>query len=77
MSLDFSATWFSNCDAQDRAINALRAENPAYNANISFIKVDWCNFGKCMLSNALLIPRRASLWLEPLKTKSRNRWIRC
>lgn len=59
--LDFSATWCSTCAAQDRVINALRDENPKYDANIVFIKVDWDNFSDGKLSNALRIPRRSTL----------------
>lgn len=59
--LDFSATWCSTCAAQDRVINALRSENPAYDANITFIKVDWDDYGNGKLSNALKIPRRSTL----------------
>ncbi len=59
--IDFSATWCSTCAAQDRVINALRDENPTYDANIMFVKVDWDNFGDGKLSNALKIPRRSTL----------------
>jgi len=59
--LDFSATWCGTCAAQDRVINALRDENPAYDANVMFIKVDWDDFGDGALSNALKIPRRSTL----------------
>lgn len=59
--LDFGATWCSTCAAQDRVINALMDENPAYDANITFLKVDWDNFGDGQLSNALKIPRRSTL----------------
>lgn len=59
--LDFSATWCSTCKAQERVINALRAENPAYDAAISFVRVDWDNFGDGTLSHALNIPRRSTL----------------
>lgn len=59
--LDFSATWCSTCAAQARVIDALRDENPDYDANITFIKVDWDNFGDGKLSNALRIPRRSTL----------------
>ncbi len=59
--IDFSATWCSTCAAQDRVINALRDENPAYDANVVFVKVDWDNFGDGKLSNALKIPRRSTL----------------
>ena len=59
--LDFSATWCSTCAAQDRVINALREENADYDANITFIKVDWDDHGNGKLSNALKIPRRSTL----------------
>ena len=59
--LDFSATWCGTCAAQDRVINALRGENAAYDANISFIKVDWDDYGSGELSTALRIPRRSTL----------------
>ncbi len=59
--LDFSATWCSTCAAQDRVINALRGENPAYDANIAFIKVDWDDYGTGKLSKQLQIPRRSTL----------------
>jgi thiol-disulfide isomerase/thioredoxin len=59
--LDFSATWCSTCAAQDRVITALRGENPDYDANITFIKVDWDDYGNGDLSNGLKIPRRSTL----------------
>ncbi|WP_456391340.1 thioredoxin family protein [Profundibacter sp.] len=59
--LDFSATWCGTCAAQDRVINALRSENPDYDTNITFIKVDWDDYGNGKLSNALKIPRRSTL----------------
>ena len=59
--LDFSATWCGTCAAQDRVITALRAENPAYDANIAFIKVDWDDYGSGKLSKQLQIPRRSTL----------------
>lgn len=59
--LDFSATWCGTCAAQDRVITALQAENPAYAANIEFIKVDWDEFGNGKLSKQLQIPRRSTL----------------
>lgn len=59
--LDFSATWCGTCKAQERVIDALRAENPAYDAGISFVRVDWDDFGDGTLSHALNIPRRSVL----------------
>lgn len=59
--LDFSATWCGTCKAQERVIDALRTENPAYDAGISFVRVDWDEFGEGTLSKALNIPRRSVL----------------
>ena len=59
--LDFSATWCGTCKAQERVIDALRAENPAYDAGISFVRVDWDDFGDGTLSKSLNIPRRSVL----------------
>lgn len=59
--LDFSATWCSTCKAQERVMLKLREETPEYDANISFIKVDWDDYGDGELSNGLKIPRRSTL----------------
>jgi thiol-disulfide isomerase/thioredoxin len=59
--LDFWASWCSTCAAQERVLAALKAENPAYEANIAFFVVDWDQYGKGELSRALNIPRRSTL----------------
>lgn len=59
--LDFTATWCGTCQAQGRVIDALQGENPDYAANISFIDVDWDDYGNGDLSRALNIPRRSTL----------------
>ena len=59
--LDFKASWCSTCAAQGRVIKALKAENPAYDENITFINVDWDKYGKSKLSRSLRIPRRSTL----------------
>ncbi|WP_133485134.1 thioredoxin family protein [Aliiroseovarius marinus] len=59
--LDFKASWCSTCAAQERVIKALKAENPAYDENITFINVDWDKYGKSKLSRSLRIPRRSTL----------------
>jgi thioredoxin 1 len=59
--LDFSATWCGTCKAQERVIDALRAEDPAYDAGIAFVRVDWDDFGDGSLSKSLNIPRRSVL----------------
>ncbi|SMX46708.1 thioredoxin family protein [Actibacterium lipolyticum] len=59
--LDFKASWCSTCAAQERVINALKAENPAYEQAISFINVDWDAYSKDALTTGLNIPRRSTL----------------
>ncbi len=59
--LDFKASWCSTCAAQERVINALKADNPAYEAGITFIDVDWDEFGKSDLVKSMNIPRRSTL----------------
>ena len=59
--LDFTASWCTTCAAQGRAISALMAENPAYEANISFIEVDWDTYRTAQLTRSLGIPRRSTL----------------
>lgn len=39
--LDFTASWCPSCQLQGRNIDALRAENPAYEQSIAFFDLDW------------------------------------
>lgn len=59
--VDFSATWCSTCARQERVINALRADNPEYDAKMIFIKVDWDTYGKADVTVSRNIPRRSTL----------------
>lgn len=59
--LDFYTTWCGTCDRQERVINALKAENPAYGETITFIKVDWDQHSRSDLAQRLRIPRRSTL----------------
>jgi thiol:disulfide interchange protein len=59
--LDFKASWCSTCAAQERVLDQLKAENPAYEANVTFINVDWDNFRNAKLTKDLKIPRRSTL----------------
>lgn len=59
--LDFKADWCSTCKAQERVINALKAENPAYEAAISFIDVDWDQWKDSLLVSEYNVPRRSTL----------------
>lgn len=59
--LDFKADWCGTCRAQERVINALKTANPAYEANITFINVDWDVYGRSQLVSRMKIPRRSTL----------------
>jgi thioredoxin 1 len=59
--VDFKATWCSTCKAQERVINALLKDNPAYAQSISFITVDWDTWADGDLVKQLNIPRRSTL----------------
>lgn len=59
--IDFSATWCSTCAAQERVITALKSENPAYAARITFIKADWDTWGNSDIVKTMKIPRRSTL----------------
>lgn len=59
--VDYSATWCSTCKRQERVITALQAENPAYEAAMTFIKVDWDDYGTHPVATSRNIPRRSTL----------------
>ena len=59
--IDFYTDWCTTCRAQERIINALQAENPAYAEQISFIAVDWDQYSGSDLARSLNIPRRSTL----------------
>ncbi|MEP5153374.1 thioredoxin family protein [Planktotalea sp.] len=59
--VDYSATWCSTCKRQERVINALRAADPAYDANLTFIKVDWDTYSRHDVTQSRNIPRRSTL----------------
>ena len=57
----YSASWCSTCKAQEKAINALRAADPAYDAAMVFVKVDWDDFSGHEVTTSRSIPRRSTL----------------
>ncbi|MEO0357251.1 MAG: thioredoxin family protein [Pseudomonadota bacterium] len=59
--IDFAADWCSTCKAQERRIQALKAANPAYAENITFVRVDWDQHGRGDLVQQLNVPRRSTL----------------
>lgn len=59
--VDFYTDWCTTCRSQGRTIDALKASNPNYEANITFVRVDWDQFSNDPLSRRLNIPRRSTL----------------
>jgi thioredoxin 1 len=59
--LDFAASWCSSCRAQGRAIDALRAEYPAYDGAIAFFNVDWDTYGGTTLTDTYGIRERGAI----------------
>lgn len=59
--LDFKASWCGTCRAQERVLDALKADNPAYEKNVTFINVDWDQYKNATLTQMLEIPRRSTL----------------
>lgn len=59
--VDFAASWCTTCRTQERVIGQLRATNPAYDAAITFVNVDWDEYGRERLARELNIPRRSTL----------------
>lgn len=61
--VDYSAVWCPTCRRQHRVLSELRSENPAYDANILFVRVDWDRYRRAEISTALRIPRQSTLVL--------------
>ena len=59
--LDYSATWCSTCKAQERRVTALRRDNPDYDKNIVFIRIDWDTYRSHPITTDNKIPRRSTL----------------
>lgn len=59
--LDFKASWCGTCRAQERVLTKLKAANPAYEQNVTFINVDWDTYGNSQMADRLKIPRRSTL----------------
>ena len=63
MLVDYFADWCSVCRSQERVISALREENPAYDAKIVFMRVDWDDYRRHEVTTSRNIPRRSTLVL--------------
>lgn len=59
--VDYSAPWCSTCRRQERVVNNLRATNPAYDAAMMFVRVDWDTYRTHEVAVRRSIPRRSTL----------------
>lgn len=57
----YSADWCGTCKAQERVMDALRAENPAYDKTMTFVRVDWDEFKRHEVAKSRNVPRRSTL----------------
>jgi len=61
--VDYAASWCSTCKRQERIVNELRENNPEFDENISFVRVDWDDYGSHEVSQSRKVPRRSTLLL--------------
>jgi len=59
--VDYHATWCSTCKAQRRTVQKLRARDPAYDAAMAFVSVDWDIYSRHPVTTSRAIPRRSTL----------------
>lgn len=61
--VDYAADWCGTCKRQERIINELRAANPLFDQQITFIRVDWDKYGSAEVATSRNVPRRSTLLL--------------
>lgn len=59
--VDYAADWCTTCKAQERVILRLLEANPRYRAAMTFVRVDWDEYGDHAVSRERGIPRRSTL----------------
>jgi thiol-disulfide isomerase/thioredoxin len=59
--VDYAADWCGTCKRQERIVNELRANNPDFDKNISFVRVDWDSFSSHEVTTSRKVPRRSTL----------------
>ena len=61
--VDYAADWCGTCKRQERIISQLRESNPSFDEHITFIRVDWDQYGSAEVATSRNIPRRSTLLL--------------
>lgn len=59
--VSFAASWCGMCQMQKEAVDRWRAEDPAFDANITFVRVDWDTYEDHEVVARHAIPRRSTL----------------
>lgn len=59
--VDYWASWCSTCRAQERRIEQLRGDDPAYDRAMTFVRVNWDDYARKPVTTSRNIPRRSTL----------------
>ncbi|MBX2868118.1 MAG: thioredoxin family protein [Acidiferrobacterales bacterium] len=59
--VDYAADWCSTCRRQERILTELRENNPAFDENITFIRIDWDKYKNHAVTSTRNVPRRSTL----------------
>ncbi|MGE3363615.1 MAG: thioredoxin family protein [Rhizobiaceae bacterium] len=59
--VDYSAVWCITCKTQSRVIAQLTQDNPNYAKSMTFVRVDWDDFGDQPVTRDRNVPRRSTL----------------
>ena len=59
--VDYSAVWCIICKSQARTLLRLMKSNPTYPRSMTFVRVDWDDYGDEPVSTSRKIPRRSTL----------------
>lgn len=59
--VDYAADWCITCKRQERLIDQLRERNPAYDENMTFVRVNWDVYSDHEVTESRNIPRRSTL----------------
>ena len=59
--IDFYAKWCSTCARQERVIETILRDEPAYRESVRFFALDWDRHQSSDLAKSLNIPRRSTL----------------
>lgn len=61
--VEYAAKWCGTCKRQERIVKELRDANPLFDEKITFIRVDWDQYGSSEVSTSRKVPRRSTLLL--------------